>query len=439
MFNTFFETRAYCISPSFTLCVPNFSNHGGIFLFFSLTGDEEIQRQRCVRTFITVVGKGSMFLGVHKDKLEDVQGDSLIGIGNSKHDLGPPFSPQAIVERALSQVGCHGYHLKKNNCEHFCTWARYGEGYSSQSKTAFESLPRECGAGESRQLVDARHPSLHRTQRLIWVGVVMPPMALSRYDFLLAADTSVEKCWKFLGHGQPSQSVYELVSKILSEPGRRRLHVGTVAGNSLGWLVSTRLLQRPLSDEVSRRWKVYLLDSGNPADTICEFLRKFAVLRGSAVRQLAACGSSLLVVCGPRLDGETVDVFSDMSLKALQQFSYACWEKRSPSYVYACLYFNGYWLAVASDKCKISDQYILRSPDFPASAIQSKFEEGFVMSCIAAGPSWVFFLDKVSSLPDGCRQLLLMQYPGQDFPKEDLERLCGGREPVVLTAAAGNY
>jgi hypothetical protein len=39
---------------------------------------------------------------------------------------------QEIVENAESRLGSHGYHLVRNNCEHFATWASTGAAASSQ-------------------------------------------------------------------------------------------------------------------------------------------------------------------------------------------------------------------------------------------------------------------------------------------------------------------
>jgi hypothetical protein len=42
------------------------------------------------------------------------------------------YSPQEIVQRALSRIGENDYRLLTNNCEHFCTWCVCGVGRSVQ-------------------------------------------------------------------------------------------------------------------------------------------------------------------------------------------------------------------------------------------------------------------------------------------------------------------
>lgn len=50
--------------------------------------------------------------------------------------------PDVVVDRALSRVGCRGYDLVSNNCEHFATWCKTGERRSRQ----VECFARRFGA-----------------------------------------------------------------------------------------------------------------------------------------------------------------------------------------------------------------------------------------------------------------------------------------------------
>ena len=47
-------------------------------------------------------------------------------------DIEPRYPAAVVVERALSRVGEDRYRVASNNCEHFCTWCRRGEGRSEQ-------------------------------------------------------------------------------------------------------------------------------------------------------------------------------------------------------------------------------------------------------------------------------------------------------------------
>jgi hypothetical protein len=63
-----------------------------------------------------------------------------------RRDESAVFSPLEICERARSKVGSTGYHLSKNNCEHFVRWCRLGVHESQQ-----------VDAVETRLIQGARH------------------------------------------------------------------------------------------------------------------------------------------------------------------------------------------------------------------------------------------------------------------------------------------
>lgn len=50
------------------------------------------------------------------------------------------FSPDEVVERALSRVGEAAYHFAANNCEHFAVWAKTGVAASGQIQRAKRTL-----------------------------------------------------------------------------------------------------------------------------------------------------------------------------------------------------------------------------------------------------------------------------------------------------------
>jgi len=51
------------------------------------------------------------------------------------------FSPEFVVARARSRLGENRYSIARNNCEHFCTWCRYGASSSEQVERLL-TLPR---------------------------------------------------------------------------------------------------------------------------------------------------------------------------------------------------------------------------------------------------------------------------------------------------------
>ncbi|GFN91634.1 tigger transposable element-derived protein 6 [Plakobranchus ocellatus] len=57
---------------------------------------------------------------------------SKIFVDNSRDAEKKPHPPGIIVKRAMKKLGKVEYDLFKNNCEHFATWCRYGEGESLQ-------------------------------------------------------------------------------------------------------------------------------------------------------------------------------------------------------------------------------------------------------------------------------------------------------------------
>ncbi|KAI6172837.1 UPF0029 domain-containing protein [Aphelenchoides besseyi] len=69
---------------------------------------------------------------IRLDSLHDVVGGSIARINHSLDKKHPPFPSEVIIERALSKLDTHGYHLISNNCEHFVNWCRYDQPISQQ-------------------------------------------------------------------------------------------------------------------------------------------------------------------------------------------------------------------------------------------------------------------------------------------------------------------
>lgn len=60
-----------------------------------------------------------------------------------------------VVANAESRLGAHGYHLVRNNCEHFATWASTGSAASSQVRRWAVAAPgavTSIGVGEAAGL-----------------------------------------------------------------------------------------------------------------------------------------------------------------------------------------------------------------------------------------------------------------------------------------------
>ncbi|XP_019642162.1 PREDICTED: phospholipid-metabolizing enzyme A-C1-like [Branchiostoma belcheri] len=83
---------------------------------------------------VTVERRGCVPINVQvkEESFWKVVGNRKADICNYKDDTHTAFSGPEIVERARSRLGNFEYKLLKNNCEHFATWCRYGEGTSKQ-------------------------------------------------------------------------------------------------------------------------------------------------------------------------------------------------------------------------------------------------------------------------------------------------------------------
>ncbi|BFZ14130.1 hypothetical protein BsWGS_17168 [Bradybaena similaris] len=83
-------------------------------------------------------GLSTADVAVRKDNFWTVAGTSKTIINNlwdGKYKLLPA---KEVVRRAESRIGCKGYDLISNNCEHFACWCRYNVKISSQVQ-AFKS------------------------------------------------------------------------------------------------------------------------------------------------------------------------------------------------------------------------------------------------------------------------------------------------------------
>ncbi|KAG8445135.1 hypothetical protein GDO86_010051 [Hymenochirus boettgeri] len=73
--------------------------------------------------------------------LKDVVGTHTYKVNNKYDDKFTPLPPEEIIQRAELLIGqeiC--YDLLGNNCEHFVTLLRYGEGVSDQANRAIGAI-----------------------------------------------------------------------------------------------------------------------------------------------------------------------------------------------------------------------------------------------------------------------------------------------------------
>ncbi|KAM9316058.1 phospholipase A and acyltransferase 1 [Gastrophryne carolinensis] len=73
--------------------------------------------------------------------LKDVVGSDTYKVNNKYDDKYTPLPPEEIIQRAEIFIGqeiC--YDLLGNNCEHFVTLLRYGEGVSDQANKAINAI-----------------------------------------------------------------------------------------------------------------------------------------------------------------------------------------------------------------------------------------------------------------------------------------------------------
>lgn len=88
-------------------------------------------------------------------------------------------SPDAIIQRAWSQVGRQGYHLIWDNCEHFAHWCRRGRWRSQQV--------RRAGVRAATLGVAARAAAGAATGKAALLGRFMGPMGMALTAAGLAA------------------------------------------------------------------------------------------------------------------------------------------------------------------------------------------------------------------------------------------------------------
>ncbi|XP_020391181.1 phospholipase A and acyltransferase 1 isoform X2 [Rhincodon typus] len=90
--------------------------------------------------------------------LKDVVGQDTFKINNKYDDKHTPLPVHEIVKRAEFLIGQEvSYDLLGNNCEHFVTLLRYGEGVSDQADRAISAISFVTAAASAFSLVGLFH------------------------------------------------------------------------------------------------------------------------------------------------------------------------------------------------------------------------------------------------------------------------------------------
>ncbi|XP_037694127.1 phospholipase A and acyltransferase 1 isoform X2 [Choloepus didactylus] len=73
--------------------------------------------------------------------LKDVVGNDTYRINNKYDDAYPPLPVEEVIQRSELVIGQEvAYDILVNNCEHFVTLLRYGEGISEQANRAISTI-----------------------------------------------------------------------------------------------------------------------------------------------------------------------------------------------------------------------------------------------------------------------------------------------------------
>ncbi|XP_003792744.1 phospholipid-metabolizing enzyme A-C1 [Otolemur garnettii] len=73
--------------------------------------------------------------------LKDVVGDDKYRVNNKYDETYPPLPVEEVIQRSEFVIGEEvSYDLLVNNCEHFVTLLRYGEGVSDQANRAISTI-----------------------------------------------------------------------------------------------------------------------------------------------------------------------------------------------------------------------------------------------------------------------------------------------------------
>ncbi|XP_073482478.1 phospholipase A and acyltransferase 1 [Aquarana catesbeiana] len=90
--------------------------------------------------------------------LKDVVGNDTYKVNNKYDDKYTPLPAEEIIHRAENIIGQEiSYDLLGNNCEHFVTLLRYGEGVSDQANRAISAIGFVTAAAGAFSLLGMFH------------------------------------------------------------------------------------------------------------------------------------------------------------------------------------------------------------------------------------------------------------------------------------------
>ncbi|KAK7095351.1 phospholipase A and acyltransferase 3-like [Littorina saxatilis] len=101
----------------------------------------------------TVSGRSFQKACVKVDRFVEVAGRTKAVRNNSKDKKFTPLPPDCIVGNALTRLGQVGYNVLYQNCEHFASWCRYGEGKSDQADKVLTGLSVVTAIGSTLGLL----------------------------------------------------------------------------------------------------------------------------------------------------------------------------------------------------------------------------------------------------------------------------------------------
>lgn len=357
---------------------------------------------------------GTMLPQVRYESFTDVDQDTKSGkvkklkgsvfcVNNTSHDYLPKaLPPQAIVERALSQVGEKGYHLLYNNCEHFATWSRHGKGHSKQSLLFYQPIP----SGGTRKKVDSRLEYLRSAERHTWV-IVMTSKKWHPTD-----DTRRQLKSEFPMHK-------------LQDRWREGESISILGTTSKQWFLSWRL-----DDGEFQTVKVFGRGL-HPKDTIKELVKwvtqRFG--KGQIVTKVGCHGGILVAVAEEGHRDEEGRIYC---YQGEFNTSYIEQQWRKDRMVHVIAYFNSWWIMITSTHQTRGEQAYIVDNQFPEKKIRKCWDDGFCIQAMAAGPQWVIIMLKTknSARIEQCYKM------SQEFPDDFVQSKW--EKDMVITTVTGN-
>ena len=365
---------------------------------------------------------------------EVAKGCVAVRIDDNQHEayLGEPYPPQAVVQRALSQVGCNGYHVAVNNCEHYATWCKYGKGYSAQSDSDFKPLPLSCPSAVRRAECDKETQGHLATQRFDWVLVFSQQPSSDDGTHCssrgAAQDLSINQ-----SEALPEGTLRQAHSNDSSE-------IGTLGASNSSWLL------------VNRRSSCGKGTCGGRENAECEFLHVERSLEDSmkkvaavvkTLRDRDRCPTKIIVQGGqivllhkPQRSSTPGTKFTcSSSLAAFKSVCRKNYRSTHRNVIVSVAFFCGYWLALWQRDRSAEDQSILLGKTFPLSSIKRRWQAGYTITTMAGGDHWIVVMDKRGTGPHGA-QVIEFVHPGQPLPASAVK--AHWRRGCILSHATGN-